>query len=58
MLMSTFLESVNPSGKRLLPFVTYATSGEGATASTYRALHTGARLGKVLAVGGEEAQGA
>lgn len=56
--MSTFLESVNPSGKRLLPFVTYATSGEGATASTYRALHTGARLGKVLAVGGEEAQGA
>ena len=54
MIMATFAEVVDLSGKRLLPFVTYAVSGLGSTESFYRDLDTGATLGKGLAVRGEE----
>ncbi|MFL0358264.1 flavodoxin [Curtobacterium flaccumfaciens] len=54
MIMATFAEAVDLSGKRLLPFVTYAVSGLGSTESFYRDLDTGATLGKGLAVRGEE----
>jgi flavodoxin len=54
MIMATFVEAVDLSGKTLRPFVTYAVSGLGSTESFYRGLGTGARLGDGLAVRGEE----
>ncbi len=44
MIMSTFLESVDLSGKRLVPFVTYAVSGLGRTIDVYTALAPGATV--------------
>lgn len=55
MIMSTFLDGVDLSGKRLAPFVTYAVSGFGRTMDTYSALAPGATIGDGLAVRGEEA---
>jgi flavodoxin len=54
MIMATFVEAVDLSGKTVLPFVTYAVSGLGSTPSFYRDLDTGADLGESLAVRGEE----
>ncbi|MFS2032190.1 MULTISPECIES: flavodoxin [unclassified Curtobacterium] len=55
MIMSTFLEAVDVTGKRVLPFVTYAVSGAGNTTSTYRPLTpNAATLGEPLAVRGED----
>jgi hypothetical protein len=53
MIMSTFAESFDLSGKTIHPFVTYAVSGLGATIETYAALSTGARISAGLAVRGE-----
>jgi flavodoxin len=53
MIMSTFAESFDFSGKTIHPFVTYAVSELGTTMETYRALFTGARIGTGLAVRGE-----
>jgi flavodoxin len=53
MIMSTFAESFDFSGKTIHPFVTYAVSGLGATMETYAALSTGARISAGLAVRGE-----
>jgi flavodoxin len=53
MIMSTFAESFDFSGKAIHPFVTYAVSGLGTTMETYRALSTGARISAGLAVRGE-----
>ena len=53
MIMSTFAESFDLSGKTIHPFVTYAVSGLGTTMETYRALSTGARINAGLAVRGE-----
>jgi flavodoxin len=55
MIMSTFVESVELAGKRLVPFVTYAVSGLGRTIDVYTALAPGASIGDGLAVRGEEA---
>jgi flavodoxin len=55
MIMSTFADSVDLTGKRLVPFVTYAVSGLGRTIDTYTALAPGATIGEALAVQGEEA---
>ena len=53
MIMSTFTERFDFSGKVIHPFVTYAVSGLGTTMETYRALFTGARISAGLAVQGE-----
>jgi flavodoxin len=53
MIMSTFAESFDFSGKALLSFVTYAVSKLGTTMETYKALSTGARITAGLAVQGE-----
>ncbi|PPH72072.1 hypothetical protein C5C90_14355 [Rathayibacter sp. AY1D4] len=59
MILATFAEGVDLTGKTLLPFVTYAVSGLGSTNSFYRDLGTGAQLGDGLAVRGEDvAEGA
>lgn len=54
MIMATFAEAVELSGKTVLPFVTYAVSGLGSTMSFYRDLATGARLGEGFAARGEQ----
>ena len=54
MIMATFVDGVNLTGKNLHPFVTFAVSGLGSTTSFYRDLDTGARLGDGLAVQGED----
>jgi flavodoxin len=53
MIMHTFLEAVDTSGKRLFPFVTYAVSGLGNTVRDYTALAPDATIGEGLAVLGE-----
>jgi flavodoxin len=55
MIMHTFLESFDVSGKTLFPFVTYAVSGMGNVARDYGARWPDARIGDGLAVRGEEA---
>jgi flavodoxin len=55
MIMSTFLESVDLAGKRLVPFVTYAVSGLGRTVEVYTGLAPRATIGEGLTVRGEEA---
>jgi hypothetical protein len=54
MIMSTFLESVDLAGKRLVPFVIHAVSGLGRTIDVYTELAPGATIGEGLAVRGEE----
>ena len=54
MIMSTFIDSYDFTGKTVLPFVTYAVSGLGSIERDYAAACPGARLGDGLAVRGEE----
>lgn len=54
MIMATFAESVDLTGKMLRPFVTYAVSGLGSTQSFYRRFDTASELGDGLAVRGED----
>jgi flavodoxin len=55
MIMHTFLERFDVSGKTLFPFVTYAVSGMGNVARDYGARRPDATIGDGLAVRGEEA---
>jgi flavodoxin len=54
MIMSTFTDSYDFTGKVVHPFVTYAVSGLGSTVGDYAASCPGARIGEGLAVRGEE----
>jgi len=58
MIMSTFAEGLDFTGKTVHPLTTHAMSGLGATERDYAALCRGAALGEGLAVRGEEATGA
>jgi len=58
MIMSTFVESLDFSGKTLYPFVTHAVSGLGSTERDYAASAPRATIGDGLAVHGEEVQSA
>ena len=54
MIMTTFAESHDFTGKDINPFVTYAVSGLGSTEAVYAAAFPDARIGPGLAVRGEE----
>ena len=54
MIMTTFTESHDFSGKTVHPFVTYAVSGLGSTERDYTATCPGAQIARGLAVRGEE----
>ena len=56
MIMSTFAESYDFTGKTVFPVTTYAMSGLGTTPEDYAASCRGARIGKGLAVQGEKAR--
>jgi hypothetical protein len=58
MIMSTFVESFDFSGKTLYPFVTCAVSGLGSTERDYAASAPRATIGQGFAVRGEEVQAA
>ena len=55
MIMSTFTESLDLTGKTVHPFTTHAMSGLGTTERDYTASWPGATLREGLAVRGEEA---
>jgi flavodoxin len=54
MIMSTFVEGFDFSGKTVFPFTTYAMSELGTTVRDYAASCPGATIGEGLAVRGEE----
>ena len=54
MIMTTFTENHDFTGKTVHPFVTYAVSGLGSTERDYTASCPGARIAPGLAVQGEE----
>jgi flavodoxin len=54
MIMTTFTQSYDFTGKTVHPFVTYAVSGLGSTQRDYTASCRGARITPGLAVRGEE----
>jgi flavodoxin len=54
MIMSTFTEGFDVTGKTIHPFTTYAMSGLGTTERDYAASCPGATLGEGLAVRGED----
>ena len=54
--MLTFAEAFDFSGKTVYPFTTYAMSGLGHAVSEYKAACRGAKIGKALAIQGEEAE--
>ena len=58
MIMSTFVESFDFTGKTVIPFVTYAVSGLGTTVRDYTTSCRGATIGEGLAVRGEEVRDA
>lgn len=58
MIMSTFAESFDFTGKTVVPFVTYAVSGLGTVVRDYTVLCPGATIGEGLAVRGEEVRDA
>jgi flavodoxin len=58
MIMRTFVESVDLSGKTVFPFVTYAVSGLGRTIDDYTRLCPRSTIGEGLAVRGEQVRGA
>ncbi len=58
MIMSTFTESHDFSGKSVHPVTTYAMSGLGSTPDDYERSCRGARIATGLAVRGEEARSA
>jgi flavodoxin len=54
MIMRTFIESYDLTGKTVLPVVTYAVSGLGRAPAEYARTRPGATVGEGLAVRGEE----
>jgi FMN-dependent NADH-azoreductase len=58
MIMSTFIEGFDFTGKTVFPFTTHAMSGLGTTVRDYAASCPGATIGEGLAVRGEEVRGA
>jgi flavodoxin len=54
MIMATFAESFDLTGKTIFPFTTYAVNGLGTTLRDYAALCPGATIGEGIAVRGEE----
>jgi flavodoxin len=56
MIMSTFAESFDFTGKTIFPFTTYAVSGLGTVVRDYGASCPGATIGEGLAVRGEKVQ--
>ena len=54
MIMRTFVEGVDLSGKTIFPFVTYAVSGLGSTIDDYTRLCPRSTISEGLAVRGEE----
>ncbi|MEV0646303.1 flavodoxin [Phytomonospora sp. NPDC050363] len=54
MIMSTFVEGLDFTGKTVLPFVTYAVSGMAGVDEDYRTALPSAEIGTGLAVRGEE----
>lgn len=56
MIMSTFVEGFDFTGKTVFPFTTYAVSGLGTTVRDYTASCPGATIGGGLAVQGEKVQ--
>ncbi|GIF63324.1 hypothetical protein Ais01nite_13590 [Asanoa ishikariensis] len=58
MIMSTFTEGLDLSGKTVHPFTTHAMSGLGTTERDYAESCPGATIGEGLAVRGEEATAA
>jgi flavodoxin len=56
MIMSTFADAYDFTGRRVLPFVTYAVSGLGTAVRDYTQSCRGAQIGEGLAVRGEEVQ--
>ena len=54
MIMATFAEGLDFAGKTVHPVVTYAVSGLGRTERDYATSCRGARVGRGLAVRGEE----
>ena len=56
MIMSTFTENYDFTGKTVHPFTTYAMSGLGTTERDYARACAGATLADGLAIRGEEAQ--
>jgi hypothetical protein len=54
MIMTTFTQSYDFTGKTVYPFVTYAVSGLGSTQRDYTASCRGARITPGRAVRGEE----
>lgn len=55
MIMSTFTDALDFTGKTIPPFVTYAISGLSGVDDDYANSCPAARIGTALAVGGEEA---
>ena len=55
MIMRTFVEGVDLTGKKIFPFVTYAVSGLGRTIDVYTELCPQSTIGEGLAIRGEEA---
>jgi flavodoxin len=58
MIMSTFAESLDFTGKTIHPFTTHAMSGLGTTERDYAASCPGATIGRGLAVQGEKVKDA
>jgi flavodoxin len=58
MIMTTFAETYDFSGKTVLPVTTHAMSGLGTTPDDYAQSCNGARIGTGLAVRGEEVRAA
>ena len=58
MIMRTFAEGVDLSGKTIFPFVTYAVSGLGGTIDDYTRLCPRSTIGQGLAVRGEQVRDA
>jgi Flavodoxin len=54
MIMSTFTEALDFTGKTVHPFTTHAMSGLGRTEADYARSCRGAAIGEGLAVRGEE----
>lgn len=58
MIMTTFAETCDFSGKTIYPFVTYAVSELGTTTQVYSASCPGAKIGQGLAIRGESVRSA
>lgn len=58
MIMKTFVEALDLTGKTIFPFTTHAMSGLGRAAQFYREAAPTARIGEGLAIRGEEASAA